>query len=343
MEMAIMQDPDTRQKDVLIFSSFFNGLTILAFSLVISLFCNGKIQLEIILISLCSFFLAVQNVAISLANLKERYGAISVSKSLFPILFFGAAFALKGKEIDYPLATSHAISSFLGALIIVKMSGYKVTIVSLREMLKVLQKNSQYIKFDLPSNILNASALLLPAYLIGIFFDEESSGLYFLAYKLVAAPLSAISLAIAYVYRREAVKEFKEFNSFEFVTRKTLISLIFLSSLMLTSFYLIGPWVFGLVFDEKWLAALPIISILMPMFALKLVASSLSFSFYIVGRLKLDLYGQLLFVTIVSVAIYAGSLLNDFTRAVYFTAIGSGFVYLMYAIKSVQFSRGKLQ
>ena len=313
---------------------------IVAICLITSLFFTDEIKFEIVLIVLCAFFASIQNMAVSIANLKERYWAISLSRLLFPIFFFVTVFVAKDKSMIYPLATSHMVASFLGALFIVKTSSYRVKITRLKEIISVLQNNSKYIKLDLPSNILNVSALLLPAYLIGIFFDEESSGLYFLAFKLIAAPLSAITMAIGYVYRREAVKEYKVNKTFYLITKKMLLLLILLSASMLISFYSLGPWIFSLLFEEDWQRALPIISILMPMFALKLLASSLSFSFYIVDKLKLDLYGQIFFVISVSAAIYGGHLLNDFITSIYFLAIASGFVYLVYGVKSIQFSRG---
>ena len=340
MEMAIMQDPNDSDKNALVFLSLIAGLFIVASCLITSLFFADELKLEIILIVLCAFFASINNMAVSIANLKERYWAISISRLLFPILFFVIVFLSKDVSMLYPLATSHMFASFLGAIFMVKASSYTVKIASFKEVIFVLQQNVNYIKFDLPSNIFNVSALLLPAYLIGVLFDQESSGLYFLAYKLVAAPLSALTLAIGYVYRREAVKEYKANNTFDVITRKMLLLLMLLSALMLIGFYSLGPWFFGLFFKEDWQATLPIISILMPMFAIKLVASSLSFSFYIVDKLKLDLYGQILFVILVVFAIYSGYLLNDFIKAIYFIAIASGFVYLLYGVKSIQFSRG---
>ena len=77
------------------------------------------------------------------------------------------------------------------------------------------------------------------------------------------------------------------------------------------------------------------------MFALKLIVSTLSFSFYIVNKLALDLFGQIFFVLSVSCAVYFGSVIGDFGTAVYFVAFASGFTYLCYGVKSVQFSRGR--
>lgn len=341
MEMAIMQDPDEFEKNALIFSSLISGLSIVALGITASLFFQDEIQLEIFLIILCSFFASIQNMGVSIANLKEKYWAISISRLLFPIFFFVIAFVSKDKDMSYPLATSHMIASLLGSLFIIKASNYKVKTTSLKDITNILTKNINYIKFDLPSNIFNVSALLLPAYLINIFFDAESSGLYFLAYKLIAAPLSALTLAIGYVYRREAVKEYKAKNTFDVITNKMLAVLTLLSFLMLVSFYSFGAWVFNLLFTDDWLLALPIIYIIIPMFAIKLIASPLSFSFYILDKMKLDMYFQIYFLFSIFLAIYGGYLLNDFIKAIYFTAVAFGFFYTIYGLKSIQFSRGR--
>lgn|GEM_PF-2039644 len=343
MEMAIMQDPDDSEKNSLILLSLINSVLILSICLVASSFFSEKIRLEIIIIAFGAFLTSLQNMAVSIANLKERYWVLSISRFLFPIFFLFFVWFTKDRAISLPLATSHLFATLLVVLFILKASAYKVNITNSGKIITVLKKYANYVKFDLPSGVLNSSALLLPAYLIGIFFDEESSGLYFLAFKLILAPLGALTMAVGYVYRREAVKEYDENKTFVKSTQKMFLFLVLLSVLMLIFYYFIGPFIFSLFFKEDWLAALPIISILMPMFAMKLVASPLSFSFYIVDKLKLDLYGQSFFILSNVLAIYSGYLLNDFINAVYFIAFSSGFVYFVYTVKSIQFSKGKVE
>lgn len=343
MEMAVMQDPDDSEKNSLIFLSLINGVMILSICLILSILFSDKIRLEIAVIAIGAFLASIQNMAISIANLKEQYWVLSISRSLFPVFFILMAWITRDRLLSLPLATSHVFATLLVVLFLIKASAFRVRVANLNQVIHVLKKNISYVKFDLPSGLLNASALLLPAYLIGLFFDEESSGLYFLAYKLILAPLGAITMAVGYVYRREAIKEYNENKAFEKSTQKIFLLLVILSTLMLITYYLVGPMIFKLFFKEEWLAALPIISVLMPMFALKLVASPLSFSFYVVGKLNLDLYGQLLFIISSALAIYFGFLLNDFIKAVWFTAIASGIVYFVYAVKSIQFSKGKIE
>ncbi len=335
-----MQDPDDSERNSLILLSLMNGISIFFICFIASFFFSEDLKIEIIVIAFSSLLMSVQNMSISIANLNERYWVIGISRTIFPIFFLLIVWLVKDTTLAFPLATSHMLATFLVVIYILNASNYRVKFTSFGKVHEVFKKYINYVKFDLPSGVLNASALLLPAYLIGIFFDEESSGLYFLAFKLILSPLGAITMAVGYVYRREAVKEYKESNTFFVSTKKIIMFLVSLSVLMLVSYYSIGPLIFGMFFKADWMAAIPIISILMPMFALKLVASPLSFSFYIVNKLKLDLYGQLFFIVSSVLAIYFGYLLNDFIKAVYFICISSGFVYLVYAAKSVQFSRG---
>jgi O-antigen/teichoic acid export membrane protein len=343
MEMAIMQDPDNSEKNSMISIALLNSILIFFLCLVGSIFFSEETKLEVFIIAFSSFLISLQNMAVSIANLNERYWVLSISRLIFPIFFLLIVWLTKNINLSFPLATSHMFASFLVVLFLLKTSSYNLRIKYSNKKLSVIKKYVNYVKFDLPSGLLNASALLLPVYLIGILFGEESSGLYFLAFKLVLSPIGAITMAVGYVYRREAVKEYSENNTFIKTTQNVFLFLLSLSMLMLLTYYFVGPLIFNLFFKEDWSAALPIISILMPMFAIKLVASPLSFSFYIVDKLKLDLYGQLFFIIASVLAIYGGYLLNDFISSVYFIAISSGFVYFVYTVKSIQFSKGKVE
>ena len=193
MEMAIMQDPKDSDKSAIIFLSLTSAFIVAGISGLMGTFLSTESRYELFLIIFCAFIASIQNMATSVANLKERYWAIAISRLLFSVSFFVIIFCYKDADLKYPLATSHVAATVITALFIVFASSYRVEFTSKAKLLSVLRVNFDYIKFDLPSNILNVSALLLPAYLIGMFFDDESAGLYFLAWKIIAAPLAAIS------------------------------------------------------------------------------------------------------------------------------------------------------
>ncbi len=80
---------------------------------------------------------------------------------------------------------------------------------------------------------------------------------------------------------------------------------------MLAFFIVFGPWVFKTLFKESWEGVIPILAILMLMFAMKMIASPISFSFYIVDRLVFDLFGHILFVTCIIISIFVGFILGN--------------------------------
>ena len=342
MEMAVMQDPDEHERNTLLLISFLNSLILFAICLVIAAIASDESRIQIILIGVGAFIASLQNVNISLLNISERYWVLSLSRLLFPILFLLTTWSLKDSNILFPLALAHAISTLLVVILLFKMSIYRIKINNFIYIRPVIRKYIHYIKYDLPSASINACALLLPAYLIGVLFNEESAGLYFLAFKLILSPLGAITLAVGYVYRREAVKEYNSNGSFIHSTKTSFKILLVIAILMLISFYSFGEYFFVLAFGDEWVKALPLISILMPMFAFKLLASPLSFSFYIVDKLKLDLYGQSIFVLLTAVSIFVGYINEDFIFSVLLVSISSILVYVGYAILSIYFSRGNV-
>lgn len=341
MEMAIMQNPEESEKRKLIFLSFINSLIILILSLFLSFLLDFQSQINVLIIVLCSFMITLQNIGVALCNLNEQYWNISIFKIMYPTGFFVSAFLIKDLDVLYPLAVSHLIITAICTLYILKVSNFKLNYSCAKEVKKTFFKNFSYIKYDLPSNLLNVAALLLPAFLISKFYNDDLSGLYFLAYKMLSAPISALSMAVGYVYRREAVKEFQLKKTFDIITNKTVYVLVSTSFLMLLIFYTVGDVLFDTLFEDDWNRIYPVISILIPMFAIKLVASTLSFSFYVVGKMDLDLYGQLLFLVSIISSIYSGYLIDDFWFSIYALSVSSSFIYLMYGYKSIMFSKGR--
>lgn len=76
---------------------------------------------------------------------------------------------------------------------------------------------------------------------------------------------------------------------------------------------------------------------LMPMFALRFIASPLSYVFYITGKQHVDLVWQvaLLFMTVATLYIPA-----NYTIAIQAYSAGYGFLYIVYLALSWRFSKG---
>ena len=95
---------------------------------------------------------------------------------------------------------------------------------------------------------------------------------------------------------------------------------------------------FAVAFGEPWRQAGAIAIWLTPIFALRFVASPLSYVFYIAGKQHVDLLWQcnLLVVTIASFMIT-----TSFEKSLKMYALGYGILYVVYALLSYHFSKGK--
>ena len=99
----------------------------------------------------------------------------------------------------------------------------------------------------------------------------------------------------------------------------------------------LADFVFAVAFGEPWRQAGTIAVWLAPMFAMRFVASPLSYVFYIAGKQHVDLMWQcaLLSMTLLAFLSAAG-----FRESVLFYSAGYSALYLAYTVLSFRFSRG---
>ena len=96
--------------------------------------------------------------------------------------------------------------------------------------------------------------------------------------------------------------------------------------------------VFVVAFGEPWRRAGTIAVWLVPMFAMRFVASPLSYVFYIAGKQHVDLIWQ---CALLSVTLWAFLSAANFKEAVLFYSAGYAALYVVYALMSYRFSRGR--
>jgi O-antigen/teichoic acid export membrane protein len=91
-------------------------------------------------------------------------------------------------------------------------------------------------------------------------------------------------------------------------------------------------------FGEPWRQAGVIAIWLMPMFALRFVASPLSYVFYIAGKQQVDLVWQ---CALLAMTLASFMLTSSFEGYVKLYAAGYSLLYVIYALLSYHYSKGK--
>ena len=190
----------------------------------------------------------------------------------------------------------------------------------------------------LPADAINSAAGQLPLLFIAARFGTEAGGLFALTLRVLGAPIGLIGNAILDVFKRSASASFRETGQCTEDYKRTFVVLAFGACALLVGVYAIADWVFVTAFGEAWRRAGTIAKWLVPLFAMRFVASPLSYVFYIAGKQQVDLAWQCVLLVM---TVLAFNLPSGFQASVQFYALGYGMLYAVYAWLSYEFSKGK--
>ena len=192
--------------------------------------------------------------------------------------------------------------------------------------------------FALPADVINTAAGQLPLLIIASKFGTESSGLFALTIRVLGAPIGLLGAAVLDVFKRGAATSFRDNGHCREDYILTFRLLAPLGVVLAIGIVVVAEPVFVLAFGEPWRQAGVIAVWLMPMFAMRFVASPLSYVFYIAGKQQIDLVWQ---CALLAMTLLSFLLPNDFEVSVTAYSVGYSILYLFYLILSYRFSIGK--
>ncbi len=200
-----------------------------------------------------------------------------------------------------------------------------------------LSRQRRFPILALPADALNTGAAQLPVIIVANRFGAEAAGLLAMTMRTLGAPMSLLGAAVLDVFRRSAASAFKERGECrtEYLHTMKLLALIAVISTVVILMF--GESLFVLAFGTPWRYAGTIAIWLMPMFALRFVASPLSYLFYVANKQHIDLLWQfgLLAMTLQTLLLFE-------TEAATLQAYSAGYsaMYLIYLVLSYRFSGG---
>lgn len=190
----------------------------------------------------------------------------------------------------------------------------------------------------LPADSINAAAGQLPLLLITSRFGAEASGLFALALRVLGAPIGLLGAAVLDVFKRSASSSFREKGNCREEYVRTFWLLSIGGAALAVGVMVVAEPLFALAFGEPWRKAGIVAIWLMPMFALRFVASPLSYVFYIAGKQHVDLVWQ---CALLAMTLGSFMISSTFETAVKFYAAGYGGLYIVYAALSFHYSKGQ--
>ena len=191
--------------------------------------------------------------------------------------------------------------------------------------------------FALPADLINTVAGQLPLLFITSKFGADATGFYALALRILGGPISLLGTAVLDAFKRRAATSYRELGHCKEDYVSTFRVLFVLGGLLALGVMLVAEPLFAWAFGETWRQAGVIAVWLMPMFALRFVASPLSYVFYIAGAQRVDLVWQcgLLMMTLL---VFIADL--DFESTVKSYAAGYAGMYVVYLFLSYRYSKG---
>jgi O-antigen/teichoic acid export membrane protein len=203
-----------------------------------------------------------------------------------------------------------------------------------------LRRYKDFPRYSLPGELLNSAAYQMPTLLITRWFDTATTGLYSLTQRVLSMPMALVSRAVLDVFKQRASSDYARDGQASVVFRKTFISLAAIGVPGFLLLALIAPPLFAWVFGPEWREAGEFARILSPMFALRFVASPLSYMLLIADRQRLNLLLQALLLVATGLSLSTGLLIGSVRFGLAAFSASYSLIYVVYLIYSWRLAQG---
>ncbi len=190
---------------------------------------------------------------------------------------------------------------------------------------------------SLPADAINTAAAQLPLLIVASRFGAETAGLLAMTMRILGAPIGLLGKSVLDVFKRHAATSFRErgeCRSDYLRTFKVLASGSFAFCIVMV---FASESLFALAFGEAWRGAGTIAVWLLPLFALRFIASPLSYMVYIAGKQHVDLFWQ---IALLGMTITSLSIPTNHQLALQIYSAGYSTLYVIYLTMSYRFSLG---
>jgi O-antigen/teichoic acid export membrane protein len=293
-----------------------------------------------------ALFLALSQLWQSLSACDGHFHKLSMIRI---IQASSVAFAQIFVGLLQPSATSlsfaHCLGASLGVLIgysilklsNVRMGDFREELLAVKGMLIRYQN---FLKFSVPAGSINTLSGYLPLFIISIRFGDEVTGWTALALRIFGAPIELLGGAVRDVFKNQSSEAYRERGECSKEYLHTFKVLLLCSLIAVPAFMLVSEWFFAFAFGEPWRQAGKICRWLAPMFAMRFIASPLSYTIYIAEKQNYDFIWQiaLLLMTVGVFIVY-----SNYKYAIISYSVGYSVLYGFYCLMSYRFSKGQKQ
>ena len=327
---------------VSLFSTFLLSLLIFIFNDSLEDIFNFDISTWIFLIPLGILAVNIFNIFTYHNTRLKKYEDLSTSKIIksASLVLIQVSIGIFDKSV-FGLLVGHIFSHFIGSikLFFNSLKNNLLEDMSLKKIKDLSYKYSNFPKYDAPSSILDIASIQLPFLLMIKIGGEIVSGNFFLASRVISIPSALIGQSMGQVYFQELneAKNMKGFSSN--LLKNTIKKLIIIAAPFTVFIYFLSPFLFPVIFGDKWILGGEIAQYLAILSLIQLItvplSSTLSLNRFIRRGAFLKVFKFLILVSIYIYGIF--SRLDFFQFLLYLTIVQFSLYvfYLIIIIKSV--------
>lgn len=281
---------------------------------------------------LIPFGVAIVSSYISLYAWLNRNGEFGIIRSNLikqsvALSVFQVVFGLVKATQNIGLLLGDVLGKLVTTLLIFSKFKRVQTTITLKKYAYFWKRFGDIPKIQVPAALLGTFSIYSPMLILPIVFDMQSSGMYFLVFKVVMLPVSLVGSAITDVFKVDAADAIQTRGEYRAEFLRVFKVLALISSVILLSLITLAPVLFPLVFGQSWEDAGDVAQILALLAAFRFLASPLSYSFILRQRFYINLLFQGALLGAVSFSICLGYYLNDFQVFTYSYSILGALVY----------------
>jgi O-antigen/teichoic acid export membrane protein len=349
----LLEKEDNEAKEIMWLNRVINiFVTLFVFLLVLMLgkyvgvlFNNEGITKWLYLIPISIFFAGQNEIFRVWANRKKKYKVMSfnaiLTAILVPIVSISIGLFNKGPlGLFLGLLTSQVIPPIVLLIVLSKNEDLGLKYFNWNAIRIKVKEYSSFPLYSLPSEFINRFTNQLPVFMLSAYASPATVGVYNLCVRMLGLPIQLIGGAIGEVFKQKASQDYNELSNFNNIFKKTfnMLGLISIIPFLVIAFF--GPELFGFVFGEKWIESGVFAQILIFMFLFKLIVSPLSYSFFIKGKLKEDMYWHIyMFISNILIFLVGFRITESYNIILMVYSLNYSLIYLAYLFRSYQFSK----
>ncbi|MDD4215196.1 MAG: lipopolysaccharide biosynthesis protein, partial [Bacteroidales bacterium] len=284
---------------LLFLSMIFFGMSFL------EIITNKKIDNSswLFLIPLSVFTIGVYSSFNYWQNRKAHYKTLAVSRiSQYALMTgaqigFGAAL-MKSLGLILGEIAGRVCAAFILAFRTFKDDFLLIKNIRWKNVTKQFKRYKNFPMFSLPGDLINVFTNQVPILALGKYFVPNILGNYFFMDRIMNAPVTLIGKAVLDVFKQRASSDYIKYGNCKSVYIKTFKTLVVASSIPTLITFIFAPVLFRIIFGAEWELAGEFARIMALLFFFRLIASPLSYMFFIAEKQYYDMIWQVcLFLT----------------------------------------------